>query len=261
MSTSGPAGEARGHPRPGPPSPQNRHGTEYPSRDTIVITIDGPAGTGKSSVAQAVARRLGLDFLDTGAMYRAAAAIVIDRRIPFDDAARIVREVVEADIHFDWSCDPPRILAGGRPVDQRIRDEDVTAIVSQIAAIPELRRHMVAKQRLIASQHRRLVSEGRDQGTAAFPDAVVKFYLDAAPEVRAARRAEQLRAAGQPADLPALIRQIQARDQLDASRPVGPLRCPPDAIRVDTTRMSFDEVVDHLVMLVRARVPELAHSL
>src|SRR5215831_4996138 len=131
----------------------------------IIISIDGPAGTGKSSVARELATRLGLDFLDTGAMYRAAAAIVIDRQLPRDDAAQIVKTVAGSDIRFDWSADPPRILAWDRPIDHRIRDGDVTDIVSDIASIPELRRHMVAKQRLIAEQHRRLVTEGRDQGS------------------------------------------------------------------------------------------------
>src|SRR5262245_39158925 len=113
----------------------------------IIVTIDGPAGTGKSSVARTLAKRLGLDFLDTGAMYRAAAAIAIDRGLAPGDAAGIVRTVASADLQFDWADDPPRILAWGRPIeDQRLRAEDVTDIVSQIASIPELRRHMVAKQ-------------------------------------------------------------------------------------------------------------------
>jgi cytidylate kinase len=134
----------------------------------IVITIDGPAGTGKSSVARALAARLGLDFLDTGAMYRAAAAVVIDQGVDQRDAGAIVKAVASADIQFDWSRDPPRILAFSRPLEARVRDADVTAIVSQIAGIPELRRHLVAKQRLIANQHRRLVTEGRDQGSVVF---------------------------------------------------------------------------------------------
>jgi cytidylate kinase len=157
----------------------------------VVITIDGPAGTGKSSVARALARRLGLDFLDTGAMYRAAAAISIDRGIPMTETARLVETVKQADLHFDWSKDPPEILAWGKPLNARIRDADVTAIVSPVAGIAALRQHMVAKQRIMAKQHPRLVSEGRDQGSVVFPDASVKFYLDASAAVRAARRAAQ----------------------------------------------------------------------
>lgn len=228
-----------------------------PMTTPIIITIDGPAGTGKSSVARALARRLGLDFLDTGAMYRAAAAIVIDHAIPRHDTERIVRTLAEADLHFDWTADPPAVLAWNRPINGRIRDADVTAIVSEIASIPELRRHMVAKQRIIGRQHPRLVTEGRDQGSVVFTDAAVKFYLDADPVVRAQRRAEQLEAAGERVDRDALLRAIIERDRSDASRPVGPLVCPDDAVRVDTSSLSFEGVVDELERIVRERVEAL----
>ncbi len=239
-----------------PRHPSPRPNVIDPSRP-IIVTIDGPAGTGKSSVARALARRLGLDFLDTGAMYRAAAAIVIDRRVPRSDAAAVVKAVADADLHFDWSKDPPAILAWNRPLDRRIRNADVTAIVSPVASIPELRRHMVAKQRVIAAQHPRLVTEGRDQGSVVFPDAAVKIYLDAAPGVRAARRAEQLRAAGlggPGTDEGALLKEITDRDRSDSSRAEGPLIRPPDAVLVDTTGLTFDRVVDRLEQVVRTRV-------
>jgi CMP/dCMP kinase len=225
---------------------------------SIIITIDGPAGTGKSSVARELARRLGLDFLDTGAMYRAAAAIVIDKGLPHTDAARVVPEVALADLHFDWTTDPPRILAWSRPIDHRIRELDVTDVVSEIASIPELRRHMVAKQRLIAEQHRRLVTEGRDQGSEVFPDAALKFYLDADPAVRARRRVEQLRAKG-PATVneAEILQDIIDRDRSDSTRQVGPLICPPDAVRVDTSRLTFEQVVNELEDVVRDRVAAL----
>lgn len=224
-----------------------------PHSRPIIVTIDGPAGTGKSSVARTLAKRLGLDFLDTGAMYRAAAAIVIDHQIDPNDADAIVAQVHSADLHFDWKTDPPTIMAWDRPIAARIRDPDVTAIVSPIAGIAELRRLMVGEQRLIAHEHPRLVTEGRDQGTVVFPDAAVKFYLDASPEVRAARRADQLRAAGRSADLADLLREIIARDQSDSTRSDGPLRAPSDAIRIDTSAMTFDRVVDTLEREVRAR--------
>lgn len=227
--------------------------TVPPDRPTI-ITIDGPAGTGKSSVARSLAARIGLDFLDTGAMYRAAAAIVIDRRIDPREVDALVAKVAEADIHFDWTADPPTILAWFRPIDRRIRDADVTAIVSPIAGIGKLREHMVRKQRIIANQHPRLVSEGRDQGSVVFPDADAKFYLDADPRVRARRRADQLRAEGRDADEQALLAEIIERDRSDSTRADGPLVCPDDAIVIDTSHLTRDQVVDRLEQEVRARI-------
>lgn len=239
---------------PARPAPQ-RPVQVLPNGRPIIVTIDGPAGTGKSSVARTLAARLGLDFLDTGAMYRGAAAIVLDDDLDRSDPGAIVARVADADLSFDWTADPPSILAWGQPLGQRIRDADVTAIVSPIASIPELRRLMVHKQRAIAAAHQRLVTEGRDQGTVAFPDAAVKLYLDASPEVRCRRRAEQLRAMGQDPDTDALLREIVERDRSDGSRAEGPLRCPPDAVRVDTSDMSFEQVVTTLERLVRQRVP------
>lgn len=224
----------------------------------ILITIDGPAGTGKSSVARALARRLGLDFLDTGAMYRAAALVVIERGLPLADPDAVARAVAAAEIAFDWTKDPPSIHAQGRSVDERIRDPDVTAIVSQVASIASVRRHLAAKQQVIAAEHRRLVTEGRDQGSVVFPDAIVKFYLDADPLVRAQRRAEQLAAEARPVPpIDRLREEIQRRDEMDRSRAVGPLVKPADAIVIDTSGLTFDAVVDLLEDHVRNRVAAL----
>lgn len=225
-----------------------------PRDQRIVITIDGPAGTGKSSVARSLAKALGLDFLDTGAMYRAAAAIALDHGIPASDAEAVVRETTKADLHFDWMKDPPTILAFGKPIDHRIRSADVGEIVSPIATIKPLREHMVRKQRIIAQQHPRLVTEGRDQGSVVFPDAAVKFYLDASPDVRARRRAEQLIASGHSADLGSITAEILDRDKRDSSRADGPLICPKDAICVDTSDLAFDQVVRTLHRHVLAAV-------
>ncbi len=220
----------------------------------IIITIDGPAGTGKSSVARALAKRLGLDFLDTGAMYRAAAAISIDRHIPISDPTLLVETVKQADLHFDWSKDPPEVLAWGKPMNARIRDADVTAIVSPVAGIGALRQHMVAKQRLMARQHPRLVSEGRDQGSVVFPDAHVKFYLDACSGPRLGRAAH-LRL-GHQADESQLLKEIIERDQSDMSRTDGPLVRPPGGIILDTSHLVFGEVVEELEKIVRTKAVE-----
>src|SRR5207237_112590 len=120
-------------------APADSGGRVFRLDQPVIITIDGPAGTGKSSVARALARRLGLDFLDTGAMYRAAAAIALDRGIPITDTARLLEMVKQADLHFDWTKDPPEILAWGSPMNKRIRDPDVTAIVSPVAGVGALR--------------------------------------------------------------------------------------------------------------------------
>ncbi len=231
----------------------------------LVVAIDGPAGTGKSSVARALAKRLGVEFLDTGAMYRAAAALALDSGLPVATAlvqgglsveltARLEALIEQADLRFDWTCDPPEILAKGQSLMGRIRDADVTALVSPLAGVPALRARMVAAQRAIAAAHPRLVTEGRDQGSVVFPDADVKLYLDAAASVRAARRAEQLRASGQPADEARLLSEIERRDESDKRRAVGPLVCPADAVIVDTSQMTFDGVVDRLHAIVTGRL-------
>jgi len=222
-----------------------------PMSERLIITIDGPAGTGKSTVARALAHRLGLDFLDTGAMYRAAAAIAIDAGVDIREGGagahdRLLAEVERADLHFDFDADPPVLLCRGESIMGRLRDADVTRLVSPIAGIARLRQAMVQKQRAIAIQHPRLVTEGRDQGSVVFPDADVKFYMFASARVRAERRAEQLREAGRPADVDRLEREIQERDHSDSQRTVGPLTCPADAERLDTSDIGFDQVVDAL---------------
>lgn len=225
-----------------------------PSDADLVVTIDGPAGTGKSTVAHALATRLGISVLDTGAMYRAATAIVIDHDLPRGDHDAIVAKVADADLHFDWEADPPAILAWLRPMNDRIREADVTGLVSAISAIGPLRAHMVRKQRIIAKQHPRLVTEGRDQGSLVFPQATMKFFLDADELVRAKRRADQLADRGGTTTVDEVLKRLTERDRLDRERADGPLVCADDAVVVDTTHLSFSEVVDTLERHVRERV-------
>jgi len=234
-------------------------GIALPNHHPVIITIDGPAGTGKSTVARQLAIRLGLDFLDTGAMYRAAAAIMIDRKIDKDEIGELVSTVLGADLHFDWQMDPPTILAWDNPIDHRIRDEDVTLLVSWVAAIPHLRHHMVRKQRVIGAQHPRLVTEGRDQGSIVFPDAAIKFYLDADPAVRAKRRIDQLGVAD-TVELGEMCERIVRRDEIDSTRADGPLVCPDDAIVIDTARYDVTGVIDLLEEHTRERIAGLIDS-
>ncbi len=223
-------------------------------RPGVIITIDGPAGTGKSTVARLLARRLGLAFLDTGAMYRAAALLAIEEGIAPDDGPALAKAVARIDLHFDFADDPPRVMLGDRDVSERIRDLDVGEIVSVVAAQGPLRGVLVEMQRAIAREHPRLVSEGRDQGSVVFPDAAVRFYLDADVAERARRRAGQLEAAGIEVDHDRVVREISQRDELDSGRTDGPLLRPPGAIEIDSSRRTAEEVVEELTRIARERL-------
>jgi cytidylate kinase len=231
------------------------------SKPSVVITIDGPAGTGKSTVAYLVAKRLGLEFLDTGAMYRAAALIAIEHGIDPHEGDALAAMLRDSDLHFDWTSDPPRLLIGDRDVTFRIRDMDVSDIVSIVAAQGELRRVLVQQQRKIAQRHPRLVSEGRDQGSVVFPDAALRFYLHADVKIRADRRVAQLAAAGKVVDEARVVRDIQERDRLDASRRDGPLVRPQGAIDIDTSNRTVSEVVDTIESIARERLPDAKFAL
>ena len=217
-----------------------------PKLPTVIITIDGPAGTGKSTVAHQLAKRLGLEFLDTGAMYRAAALIALDAQLDPADGATLASALESIDLHFNWSTDPPQLLLDDRDVSGRIRDLDVSEIVSIVASQPQLRRMLVQQQRQIAEAHPRLVSEGRDQGSAVFPHADLRFFLDADIAIRIERRVLQLVHAGKQVSRDRIERDILERDRLDESRDDGPLIQPEGAIVVDTGNRSVDEVVAEL---------------
>ena len=222
---------------------------------SLIVTIDGPAGSGKSTVARLLAQRLGLDFLDTGAMYRGLTAAVLDAGVdPASDELAVEHVAIAEPMRFDFSKDPPTLLVGGRDITHRLRDGDTTSQVSIIASLPGVRRVLVEAQRRIGREHPRLVTEGRDQGSVVFPQAQVKFYMDADADVRARRRVAQLEASGRAASHRAILAQIIDRDHRDRSRRDGPLICPDDAQRIDTSAMTLDQVVDLLEERVRAAV-------
>ncbi len=217
----------------------------------LIVTIDGPAGSGKSTVARRLARRLAIGFLDTGAMYRGVAAAALDSDIDPASDQQVNPLVDGLHMRFNWRDDPPSLKIDGRDITHRLRDPDVTRAVSDIAANPHVRQVLVRAQRWIGNQQRRLVTEGRDQGSVVFGDAEAKFYLDASPAVRATRRTRELRDTGRQADEQKILQQIVYRDARDRSRRDGPLVCPPGAVVVDTSDMTIDEVVGVLEEHVR----------
>src|SRR5207248_10635687 len=166
----------------------------------MVITIDGPAGTGKSSVALAVAQRLGFAFLDTGAMYRAVGLAAIRRNSNLENQRELTYIAKHARIEFDWSRHPPGVLLNGEPVGHMLGGSDATGAASYVAVVPAIREMLVQQQREIGKKLGKLVTEGRDQGSVVFPQADAKFYLDATPQERARRRVAQLRARGEIVD-------------------------------------------------------------
>jgi cytidylate kinase len=188
-------------------------------------------------------------------MYRGLTAKAIERGIdPTDEAEgyAVVELARHAEFSFDWTADPPRLLIHGMDVSDRLRDRDVSDGVSSVAAMPAVRQVLVQAQQKIGQDHPGLVTEGRDQGSVVFPDAEAKFYLDATPEVRAKRRVEQLKAMGKPVNFDAIRDNILHRDRMDSSRKTGPLICPEDAQRIDTSEMSLDDVVELLEASVKA---------
>jgi cytidylate kinase len=217
----------------------------------LVIAIDGPSGAGKSTIGRALAEALGYTYLDTGAMYRALAVRALEQSIPMDDAAGLARAAAHASISFDETG--KRVLLDGRDVTDEIRSREATRAASEVAKTGAVRRELVRRQQDLGREGG-VVLDGRDIGSVVFPNAEVKFYLDAAPEARAQRRVDELRAKGHNETLANVLAEIRTRDHQDMTREDSPLvRCP-DAIVIDTTTMSREEVLARLTALVRARI-------
>lgn len=216
----------------------------------LVIAMDGPAGTGKSSVARSLARSVGAKYLDTGAMYRIVTLGVLRGGIDLDDAAAIAEAADRMELAVGHNPDEDRSYLAGEDVSAEIRGDAVTKAVSAVSAVPAVRTRLVGLQRALAQGPGYVVVEGRDIGTVVLPDAGLKIFLTASAEERARRRNSQNVAAGSLDDYERVLAEVKRRDHLDSTRTVSPLRAAKDAIVVDTSHMTESEVIAHLIELV-----------
>jgi len=211
----------------------------------MIVTIDGPAGAGKSTVARDLAKRIGFAFLDTGAMYRTITLAALRANVDWSDSNQLKEVATAAKI----SIDNETVLLNGEDVAGEIRTVEITRHIRHVADHPDIREILVAQQRRI-TENGNYVSEGRDQGTVAFPNAECKIFLTASPEERAKRRARELQSRGEEIEVADLLAQQNARDEEDANRKVGALRMADDAIEFSTDTMTLQEVVDALERIV-----------
>tara|TARA_Y100000815_G_scaffold224335_1_gene211564 strand:+ start:1304 stop:1960 length:657 start_codon:yes stop_codon:yes gene_type:complete len=216
----------------------------------MIVAIDGPAATGKSTSAKLVAQKLGFTYMDTGAMYRCVTLSVLRNHIALADEEALQLLIQEMDIHFDKTDDKLVVRLDKEDVSTLIRKPEVTSHVSAVSALPQVRNHMVAIQRKSA-KNQDCVIEGRDIGTIVFPKADVKFFLVADDFVRAKRRQLDLKAIGEEKTIDELVEEIRRRDRFDSERSHSPLKKADDAIEVDTSQLTIDEQVDFMVNKVR----------
>jgi CMP/dCMP kinase len=220
----------------------------------LVIAIDGPAGSGKSTIAARLAKKLGYVNLESGAMYRALALKALESQMPLDDPAALRALALTSVVQLEPAADGNRVLLDGRDVSHRIREPDITLAASQVSVHPRVRQVLVARQRELGN-HGGVVMEGRDIGTAVFPNAEVKIFLDAHPSVRAERRL--LQSASQSLEEAQRVQaEIAARDERDRTRMASPLIPAADAVVLDTSHMSIDEVVDAIYAVVREKLQD-----
>jgi cytidylate kinase len=215
------------------------------------VTIDGPAGSGKSSVAKEIARRMGYTFLDTGAIYRAAAVIVEKAGCDIRNDKECASVLAKADIRIESG----KTFANGRDITDEIRSHHISELASAIAAHPSVREELLGIQRAFKGSTS-LVAEGRDTGTAVFPDADIKFYLDATPEERARRRHSESVSKGIDIPMKQVLVDLERRDKRDSTRMASPLTIPENSLVVDTTHHNFEEVVKKILSIIHERLAD-----
>jgi cytidylate kinase len=218
----------------------------------LVITIDGPAASGKSTAARLLAEKLGASFLDTGAMYRAVTLAVMQADIDLNDEDQLLAVMDKSEFQFTARENQMFARIDGIDVTNKLRDQEVTANARYIASAPKVRERLVLMQRRFAADQRKFVTEGRDQGTVAFPDANVKFFLTAEPHERARRRQAELKN-NDKNSLEEIRNAIDQRDKSDMDRAVGPLKPADDAIIVDTTDLNIEQVIEKLFGFVKEK--------
>ena len=222
-----------------------------PSQRKLIIAIDGPAGAGKSTIASRLARKLGYVNLESGAMYRALALRAIEWDASFDDEAALLKQAEESRITLDRTIGGNRVLVNGKDVSARIRDRDVTEGASRVSVHPRVREWMVARQREMGVGGG-VVMEGRDIGTRVFPDADLKIFLDADPVIREQRRLDQQQVKGPSAQT--MAAELRERDRRDRTRAASPLLAAEDAVVLDSTNMTEDEVLERIEELVEQKL-------
>ena len=216
----------------------------------LIITIDGPAASGKSTVARLLAEKLKADFLDTGAMYRAVTLAAMQAGVDMNDKEKLLDILKTCKFQFSSREGKMSVSIDGVDATEQIRQPQVTANARYIASSPKVREKLVEMQRKFAADEGKIIAEGRDQGTVAFPDADIKFYLTASPIERARRRLAELRAKGEDGSIEEIRMAIEERDKTDEGRAVGPLRPADDAVVIDTTDLNVEEVVEKLLCCV-----------
>jgi CMP/dCMP kinase len=221
--------------------------------NAVVVAVDGPAGTGKSSVSRGLAHALRARYLDTGAMYRIVTLAVLRAGIDLSDQDGVAAVASTAKLSVGFDPDDDRSYLDGEDVSSEIRGDQVTRAVSAVSSVPAVRARLVDLQRTLAGGPGSVVVEGRDIGTVVLPDADVKIFLTASAETRARRRNDQNVAAGLIDDYETVLADVRRRDHLDSTRAVSPLRAAPDAVVVDTSEMTESEVIAHLLQLIKQR--------